>query len=207
MSKPLLIDTSRAYAGSEKMIGDAIRKNGRENFFITTKVCNNHQYSETVEEGLNESLRNLGTNYVDLYLMHWPVSERYIEDVYKRQMQYKSVELMALREKNGISQDDFVFIFCGRISPEKGALELAKAFNKLHDKNKVKLLLVGSAKTGHAPVAYTHLDVYKRQVIHKENGGLSSARNAGYKAADGNYLMYIDSDDVIKPDIVERRCV
>lgn len=42
------------------------------------------------------------------------------------------------------------------------------------------------------------------KVIHKENGGLSSARNEGYKAADGDYLMYIDSDDVIKPDIVER---
>ena len=42
------------------------------------------------------------------------------------------------------------------------------------------------------------------KVIHKENGGLSSARNAGYKAADGDYLMYIDSDDVIKPDIVEK---
>lgn len=96
LSKPLLIDTSRAYAGSEKMIGDAIRKNGRENFFITTKVCNNHQYSETVEEGLNESLRNLGTNYVDLYLMHWPVSERYIDTWKKMEKIYKEGKVKAI---------------------------------------------------------------------------------------------------------------
>lgn len=44
------------------------------------------------------------------------------------------------------------------------------------------------------------------RVIHKQNGGLSSARNIGYQAATGEYLMYIDSDDAIKKDLVER-CV
>ena len=38
------------------------------------------------------------------------------------------------------------------------------------------------------------------RVIHKENGGLSSARNAGIQAATGEYLIFIDSDDVIHPD-------
>ena len=44
------------------------------------------------------------------------------------------------------------------------------------------------------------------KVLHKKNGGLASARNAGYQEASGKYLMYIDSDDSIKNDVV-KRCV
>lgn len=40
------------------------------------------------------------------------------------------------------------------------------------------------------------------KVIHKVNGGLASARNAGYEVATGEYLMYIDSDDKLKKDTV-----
>ena len=44
------------------------------------------------------------------------------------------------------------------------------------------------------------------KVIHKKNGGLASARNAGYEAATGEYIMYIDSDDCVKEETV-KRCV
>lgn len=40
-------------------------------------------------------------------------------------------------------------------------------------------------------------------VIHKDNGGLSSARNAGLNVAAGDWVMYIDSDDAIEPDACE----
>lgn len=41
-------------------------------------------------------------------------------------------------------------------------------------------------------------------VIHKKNGGLSDARNAGMEAAHGSYLMFVDSDDVVDRRIVEK---
>lgn len=51
-------------------------------------------------------------------------------------------------------------------------------------------------------------DCYAQQdqrikIIHKENGGLSDARNKGVSCASGNYLMFIDSDDVVSPDLVK----
>ncbi len=41
------------------------------------------------------------------------------------------------------------------------------------------------------------------RVIHKSNGGVSSARNAGIKAAEGEYLTFCDSDDYLEPDYLE----
>lgn len=42
------------------------------------------------------------------------------------------------------------------------------------------------------------------RVIHKMNGGLSDARNAGIEVASGSYYMFVDSDDFIAPDTVEK---
>ena len=52
-------------------------------------------------------------------------------------------------------------------------------------------------------------DAYARQdarvkAIHKKNGGLSSARNAGIDASTGEYLSFVDSDDWIEPDMYEK---
>ena len=62
------IDTALAY-GNEKEVGDGIKDSGvpREEIWITTKLDN--PWHKRVEEGINSSLKSLGVDYVDLYLM------------------------------------------------------------------------------------------------------------------------------------------
>ncbi|TQS32841.1 hypothetical protein Golomagni_06832 [Golovinomyces magnicellulatus] len=59
--------------GNEKEVGEGIKDSGipREDIFITSKLWNTHQ--PNVKEGLQKTLDALGTDYLDLYLIHWPV--------------------------------------------------------------------------------------------------------------------------------------
>lgn len=46
----------------------------RSDIFITSKLWNTHHEPEDVEPAVNKTLADLGTDYLDLFLMHWPVS-------------------------------------------------------------------------------------------------------------------------------------
>ncbi|KAK7959652.1 uncharacterized protein PG986_004506 [Apiospora aurea] len=65
------IDTALAY-GNEAEVGEGVKASGvpREQLWITTKLDN--PWHKKVQEGIDTSLKNLGMDYVDLYLMHWP---------------------------------------------------------------------------------------------------------------------------------------
>ncbi|KAL4244980.1 NADP-dependent oxidoreductase domain superfamily protein [Abortiporus biennis] len=65
------LDTAYGY-GNEQEVGKAIRESGipRDQIFLTTKLSN--EYHHKVAEAIDLSLKNLGVEYVDLYLMHWP---------------------------------------------------------------------------------------------------------------------------------------
>lgn len=68
------IDTATLYA-NESPVGRAIRESGipREEIFVTTKLWGSDILSGRIREAFESSLLNLGLDYVDLYLVHWPV--------------------------------------------------------------------------------------------------------------------------------------
>lgn len=67
------IDTAQAY-DNEEQVGQGIRESGvdRESIFLVTKVHQSGFTHDRVIETTEESLRKLGTDFVDLLLMHWP---------------------------------------------------------------------------------------------------------------------------------------
>ncbi|RSL55378.1 hypothetical protein CEP54_009412 [Fusarium duplospermum] len=69
------IDCASIYR-NEVEVGDGIRKSGvpRSDIFITGKLWNTKHAPEDVEKGLDKTLKDLGTEYLDLFLMHWPVA-------------------------------------------------------------------------------------------------------------------------------------
>lgn len=74
-----MIDTSRAYAGSERCIGNMLRAKNREDYFVITKLSNQDQMRGRIREALMKSLEELQTDYIDLYLLHWPVTETFLD--------------------------------------------------------------------------------------------------------------------------------
>lgn len=71
-----MLDTAEAY-GNEAAVGNGIVKSGidRKELFLVTKV--NYKSYENVRETVEQSLKNLQTDYIDLLLLHWPFANYY----------------------------------------------------------------------------------------------------------------------------------
>jgi len=71
------IDTAAIY-GNEEGVGEGIRSSGvdRKDIFLTTKLWNEAQGFDSTLKAFDESLKRLGTDYVDLYLIHWPAPKK-----------------------------------------------------------------------------------------------------------------------------------
>ena len=75
------IDTAEGY-GNEKEVGEAIRKSGldRADVFVTSKLANNAHRPDDARRAFDASLDALGFDYLDLFLIHWPLPTRYDGD-------------------------------------------------------------------------------------------------------------------------------
>ena len=74
------IDTA-AFYGNEEGVGEAIRESGvpRKDIFVTTKLWTEDEGYESAFKAFEGSLERLGLDYVDLYLIHWPVEGKYMD--------------------------------------------------------------------------------------------------------------------------------
>ena len=75
------IDTAQMY-GNDKGVGEGIREAGldRAQVFITSKLNNGFHRPDDARRAFEETLRELGTDYVDLFLIHWPLPTLYDGD-------------------------------------------------------------------------------------------------------------------------------
>lgn len=74
------IDTAKFYS-NESDVARGIKQSGikREEIFITTKIWNDDMRAHKQHQVIEESLNNLETDYIDLFLIHWPVKDVFVE--------------------------------------------------------------------------------------------------------------------------------
>ncbi|RIJ50240.1 aldo/keto reductase [Maribellus luteus] len=105
------IDTAAIYK-NERGVGKAIRESGipREDIFLTSKVWNADQGYSTTMAAFEESLEKLQTDYLDLYLIHWPKGERSKETWKAMEELYQKGRMKAIGVSNFLVHhlDDFL---------------------------------------------------------------------------------------------------
>ena len=141
------IDAAAIYLNEEE-VGRAIKDSGvpREEIFITTKLWGTEQRDP--EAALNKSLKRLGLDYVDLYLMHWPVplkTDRVTDG---------NVLCIPTLEDGTVDID----------TKEWNFIKTWELMQELPKTGKTKAVGVSNFSINNIKaVSYTHLDVYKRQ--------------------------------------------
>jgi len=95
------IDTAAVY-GNEEGVGKGIKESllPREDIFVVSKVWNNDQGYESTLKAFDTSLDRLGLDYLDLYLIHWPVAGKYKETWRALENLYREKRIRAIGVSN-----------------------------------------------------------------------------------------------------------
>jgi len=138
------IDTAHIY-GNEKGVGAAIKKSGipRNNFFITTKLwINDFGKGKSLKE-IDEMLKRLDTDYIDLLLLHWPKG-KYIEAYKDMEKAFEQKKVKAIGLSNfKVNEIKEILGIC-KIKPAINQIELhpyaqRKDIVKICDENNIKI--------------------------------------------------------------------
>jgi diketogulonate reductase-like aldo/keto reductase len=144
-------DTAEMYASghAEELLGKAIResKSQREGLFITSKVMPSHLQYEQVLQSCENSLRRLQTDYIDLYLIHWPQAGMKLEETFNALNQLRhagkvkhlgvsNFNVKLLKQAQGFSESPIVnnqvpYSLSDRTYVQNGVLEYCQQNNIL----------------------------------------------------------------------------
>lgn len=127
------IDTAMIYR-NEGAVGRAIAKSGipRDELFVTTKLWNSDQGSETAAQALQTSLDLLGLDQVDLYLIHWPapLRDQFVETWLVLEDLYRAGLTKAIGVSNFQKEHLERVLEAGSIVPAVNQVELHPAFQQ-----------------------------------------------------------------------------
>lgn len=128
------IDTARVY-GNEEGVGQAVIKSGipRDEIFVTTKLWNDDQGYKKTHQSLKDSLKRLGLDYVDLYLIHWPVpsKNKFVETWRAMEELYEDGLVRAIGVSNFKPEHLGVLLESAKVVPAVNQIELHPMMTQL----------------------------------------------------------------------------
>lgn len=191
-----LIDTAQAY-GNEEGVGCAIAKCGiaREKLFITTKIWISNNGYEKAHASIDESLRRLGTDYIDLMLIHQPFGDYY--GTYRAMEEaYEAGKLRAIGVSN-FYPDRFIDL-CGfvKVKPMVNQIET----HVFHQQKIAHAYMTkyGAVHEAWGPFAEGKNDFFKNPVL------IAAGKKHGKTAAQVALRYLIQSDVVVIPKSVRK---
>lgn len=196
------IDTAQMY-GNERGVGQAIAKSGiaREELYVTSKLNNDKHHPDDVRSSFDETLDELGVDYLDLFLMHWPLPTRYEGDYVStwRAM----AELLADGRLRSVGVSNFQPEHLDRIVDETGIVPVVNQI-EVHPHFRNEAARAATARHGAVVEAWAPLGqatVLDDEVV----GRIAAARG---KAPSQIILRWhIERGDVIFPKSVHRERV
>lgn len=121
------IDTARIY-GNEEGVGAAIAESdvAREDLFVTTKLWNNDQGYDSTFDAFDKSIKKLGLDYLDLYLIHWPTpaKDNYVDTWKAFEKLYADERVRAIGVSNFRTEDLQRLLDLGLTVPAINQIEL-----------------------------------------------------------------------------------
>lgn len=157
-----LIDTSAAYR-NERFIRRGIRWSGvpREKLFIITRVSNQQQWAGDIRGALNRSLRALGTDYIDLYMFHWPVPDVFDRTWKEMELLYREGLVKAIGVANCHKHHLEKLLASATVKPAVNEFEIHPLFSQDE-------LVHYCTSLGIVPIAYTPIGRFHEKIANNE---------------------------------------